>query len=151
MPFAIDADSFRFSCIAIAPLTWSPVCRNWHAGATSSSAKETVLNKNMKRQSAMAAGFQLAASSHLPSLQVSNTSSLQHLTFFLGWLWFFFFFQQPLTISNQVVVQLGYHNQILCGRWKATSVMKNRFWHQLQLVCNTLLKFNMEPENGTLE
>ena len=34
MPFAIAADSFRFSCIAIAPLTWSPVCRNWHAGAT---------------------------------------------------------------------------------------------------------------------
>ena len=48
---------------------------------------------------------------------------------------YFFFPLQPLTITNQVVVQLGYHNQILCGRWKATSVMKNRFWHQLQLVC----------------
>ena len=48
---------------------------------------------------------------------------------------YFFFLLHLLAITNQVVVQLGYHNQILCGRWKATSVMKNRFWHQLQLVC----------------
>ena len=47
----------------------------------------------------------------------------------------FFPVLHPLTITNQVVVKLGYHNQILCGKWKATSVMKNRFLHQLQLAC----------------
>ena len=40
-----------------------------------------------------------------------------------------------LFFTNQLVVQLGRHNQILCGRWMETSTTKNRFLHQLRLAC----------------
>ena len=74
----------------------------------------------------------------LMTLVVTDSETVSHVLV-SGIFWhltkLFFFLPHPLAITNQVVVQLGCYNQILCGRWKATSVTKNRFLHQLQLAC----------------
>ena len=53
----------------------------------------------------------------------------------------FFPLPRPQKFTNQVVVQLGCHNQILCGKWMETSAMKSRFLRQLRLAWDIALIF----------